>query len=138
MNWLSAFAKRWRLALFGIGVAVATILAAGWTIARFDSDIYRAQKLKEMTVSAEILGRSITAALIFDDARTASQPSAAPNALILVSPAVAVTSDAWFQRLLRDRGHARAFSPDEHVREGLPPTLILQGSSDTVTPLPGV
>ena len=29
-------------------------------------------------------------------------------------------------------------SPDEHVRGGLPPTLILQGDVDTVTPLVGV
>ena len=43
-----------------------------------------------------------------------------------------------FQQLLGNRGNARDFSPDEHVREGLPPTLILEGSSDTVTPLPGV
>ena len=77
-------------------------------------------------------------AAIFDDAPPAAQQSAAPNALVLVSPAVSVTSDSWFQRLLGERGRARDFSPDEHVREGLPPTLILQGSSDTVTPLPGV
>ena len=77
-------------------------------------------------------------AAIFDDAPPAAQLSAAPNALVLVSPAVSVASDPWFQRLLGDRGNARDFSPDEHVREGLPPTLILQGSSDTVTPLPGV
>jgi acetyl esterase/lipase len=25
-----------------------------------------------------------------------------------------------------------------HVRKGLPPTIILQGSTDSVTPLPGV
>ena len=77
-------------------------------------------------------------AAIFDDSPPAPPLSAAPNALVLVSPAVSVTSDGWFQRLLGDRGNARDFSPDEHVREGLPPTLILQGSSDTVTPLPGV
>ena len=77
-------------------------------------------------------------AAIFDDASPAAQPSAAPDALVLVSPAVSVTSDGWFQKLLGDRGNARDFSPDEHVREGLPPTLILVGSNDTVTPLPGV
>jgi acetyl esterase len=77
-------------------------------------------------------------AAIFDDAPPASPLSAAPNALVLVSPAVSVTSDSWFQRLLGDRGNARDFSPDEHVREGLPPTLILEGNSDTVTPLPEV
>lgn len=77
-------------------------------------------------------------AAIFDDAPPATTISAAPDALVLVSPAVSVASSSWFQRLLGERSNARDFSPDEHVREGLPPTLILQGSSDTVTPLPGV
>ena len=43
----------------------------------------------------------------------------------------------WFQRLLGGRADARDVSPDEHVRAGLPPTLILQGDVDTVTPLSG-
>jgi acetyl esterase/lipase len=76
-------------------------------------------------------------AAIFDDAG-ARAGSARPDALILVSPAVSLVSDQWFQRLLGTRGSARDFSPDLHVRAGLPPTLILQGSTDTVTPLPGV
>jgi acetyl esterase/lipase len=77
-------------------------------------------------------------AAVFDDAPRTAPLSAAPDALVLVSPAVSVASSSWFQRLLGERFNARDFSPDEHVREGLPPTLILQGSSDTVTPLPGV
>jgi len=66
-------------------------------------------------------------AAIFDDAARGAGGNAKPNALILVSPAVSVESDPWFQRLLGQRGSARDFSPDLHVREGLPPTLILQG-----------
>jgi acetyl esterase/lipase len=75
-------------------------------------------------------------AAIFEDRSSAG--SARPDALVLVSPAVSLVSDQWFQRLLGTRGKASEFSPDLHVREGLPPTLILQGSADTVTPLPGV
>jgi acetyl esterase/lipase len=62
---------------------------------------------------------------------------ASPDALVLVSPAVSVGADGWVQRLLMGRGTARDVSPDEHVRKGLPPTLILQGDVDTVTPLAG-
>jgi hypothetical protein len=58
--------------------------------------------------------------------------------VVLVSPAVALASDGWVRRLLGQRGNARDISPDEHVRRGLPPTLILEGSDDTVTPLAGV
>lgn len=64
--------------------------------------------------------------------------SSRPDALVLVSPAVSVVRDSWFQRLLGARGRAEAYSPDEHVRAGMPPTLILQGDVDTVTPLAGV
>jgi acetyl esterase/lipase len=64
--------------------------------------------------------------------------NARPDALVLVSPAVSLATDGWFQRLLKGRGNARDISPDEHVRKGLPPTLILQGDVDTVTPLAGV
>ena len=65
-------------------------------------------------------------------------PSARPDAMILASPAVSVDGDGWFQRLLGDRARAKDLSPDEHVRAGMPPTLILQGDVDTVTPLAGV
>jgi acetyl esterase/lipase len=63
--------------------------------------------------------------------------SARPDALVLVSPAVSLASDGWVQRLLLGRGTAQDISPDEHVRKGLPPTLILQGDVDTVTPVAG-
>ena len=71
-------------------------------------------------------------AAIFNDSRSA------PNALLLVSPAVALAKDNWFQKLLLNRAEASSLSPDQNVREGLPPTLILQGRHDTVTPLAGV
>jgi acetyl esterase/lipase len=63
--------------------------------------------------------------------------SARADALVLVSPAVSLAADRWAQRLLKGRGTARDISPDEHVRKGLPPTLILQGDVDTVTPMAG-
>jgi acetyl esterase len=79
-----------------------------------------------------------TCAAVFDDSLAGSSASSAPDALILVSPAVSLENDSWPQRLLGDRASVRQISPDEHVREGLPPTIILQGRTDTVTPLAGV
>ena len=78
-----------------------------------------------------------TSAAIFDTSATPDSVSARPDALVLVSPAVSLAGDGWVQRLLMDRGSARDISPEEHVRKGLPPTLILQGDVDTVTPLAG-
>ena len=78
-------------------------------------------------------------AAIFDDQPAeANRPSAAPNVLVLVSPAVALESDGWAKQLLGSRTNIRDVSPDAHVRRGLPPTIVLQGSTDSVTPLSGV
>lgn len=50
-------------------------------------------------------GRHLAA--VFDQPEP-GQPSAASNALVLVSPAVSVTPDRWFQRLLGQRTQAAA------------------------------
>lgn len=76
-------------------------------------------------------------AAIFDDSTAHATISAAPNALILVSPAVDLENDSWPQQLLGSRAHVSTISPAAHVRKGMPPTLILQGDVDTVTPLKG-
>jgi acetyl esterase/lipase len=82
-------------------------------------------------------GHLAVCAAIFEGSSAAGNVSTVPNALVLVSPAVSVGSDGWFQHLLGKRADAQEFTPDEHVRKGMPPTLILQGSIDTVTPLAG-
>jgi acetyl esterase/lipase len=77
-------------------------------------------------------------AAIFDDSVAGVAGGGAPDALLLVSPAVSLEGDSWLQRLLGDRASVDEISPDMHVRSGLPPTLIVQGRTDTVTPLAGV
>lgn len=72
---------------------------------------------------------------VFAARATDATVSCAPNALVLVSPAVSVTAEGWFRRLLGSKGDPRDLSPDEHVRSGLPPTVIVTGRQDTVTPL---
>ncbi len=72
---------------------------------------------------------------IFDGINAGQGPSAVPDAMILVSPAVEVTNDGWLARLLGSRATPESVSPAEHIRKGLPPTLVLQGNLDTVTPL---
>ena len=67
-----------------------------------------------------------------------SKISAIPNALILLSPAVALAGDHWPQILLGTRANAREISPLENVSHPLPPMLIIEGAADTETPLKGV
>lgn len=61
--------------------------------------------------------------------------AARPNAIVLVSPALDLERDGWFARLAGEEA-ATELSPLSNVREGLAPTLILQGDVDTETPLP--
>ena len=63
--------------------------------------------------------------------------SARPDALVLWSPALDVTVDGWFRRLLQGRAPAEAYSPAQHVGPAPPPTTIVHGEEDTLTPLAG-
>ena len=78
------------------------------------------------------------ATAIFDEMAPQSELSCIPNALILKSPALDLVNDEWFCTLLGDSLSASDYSPVEHIRAGLPPTLILHGATDTVTPLDGI
>ncbi len=82
-------------------------------------------------------GHLAVSAAIFSETAVQGGVSSSPDALVLVSPALHLEKDGWVQRLLGTRAEASSISPASHVRKGLPPTLILQGSDDTVTPLEG-
>jgi acetyl esterase/lipase len=82
-------------------------------------------------------GHLATSAAVFADTAANSMISSVPNALVLVSPALHLENDGWARQLLGSRATISSISPVSHVRKGLPPTLILQGSEDTVTPLEG-
>ena len=77
------------------------------------------------------------AAAVFDDAAEGAV-GCSPDALVLVSPAVSLQTDRWFRGLLGDKATVSEVNPVEHMREGLPPAIVLQGDVDTVTPLAGV
>jgi acetyl esterase/lipase len=73
------------------------------------------------------------AAALFDDVRT-DGASAAPNAFVLLSPAVSVASSGYMRSLLLGRAENASISPSEHVRAGMPPVLVFSGERDVVTP----
>jgi len=60
-----------------------------------------------------------------------------PDLLLLWSPAVDVERDGWFERQLLGRANAVDVSPAQHVHAGTPPTSIVQGDKDSLTPLAG-
>lgn len=58
-----------------------------------------------------------------------------PNVLVLFYPVIDTSKDGYGQKKIGDRW--QEISPVHHVRKGLPPTLILHGTGDTVTPYAG-
>lgn len=63
--------------------------------------------------------------------------SSAPNLLLLKSPALTLSGYSNFQRRLKGKVNVLDISPAESVSKNVPPTMIVIGRDDTVTPLKG-
>ncbi len=83
-------------------------------------------------------GGQLAAALATIDDTKQHGTLAPPMALVMISPAVSVIHDDWFQRILLDKAPVADLSPDEHITKRLPPTLIFHGAADTLVPIAGV
>jgi len=83
-------------------------------------------------------GGQLAASLATFDDHSSNQPSPIPNAMVLISPAVSVGQDGWFQKILCGRALGSDVSPEQHIDKVLPPTAIFIGGADTLTPLAGV
>lgn len=105
--------------------------------------------LRENADSLGIIGNRIAASgwsvggqlcltlAIFPDTLQDDKTATVPNALLLTSPGV--STGGWFTELLNGaKIDPASLSPVDHVTQGLPPTIILQGRDDTVTPLKDV
>ncbi len=64
--------------------------------------------------------------------------SCSPNALVLFSPVVDTTKKGVGQQHFRDLDIAKSTSPSQHVRKGLPPSILFHGLTDRVVPFPQV
>lgn len=78
------------------------------------------------------------AATITDRKETDHELRATPDLLLLWSPALDVANDGWFRKLMKGNGTPSDYSPAEHAGTGTPPTCIVHGRKDTLTPLAGV
>jgi acetyl esterase/lipase len=63
--------------------------------------------------------------------------SSSPNLLLLKSPALSLLLYSNFQNRLQDKIDVKEISPAEFISENTPPTIIVIGRDDTVTPLEG-
>lgn len=101
----------------------------------------RARAAAELGVTGRVAGYGVSAGghLVAATA-TVGCPGGVggPDALILWSPALDVAGDGWFTRLLQNRATPHDLSPARHVGPSTPPTSIVHGERDTLTPLTGV
>ncbi len=64
----------WRLRNFATAIAVGVavlLLLAGLSLAVLNENLSKAEKLRDLTVQADILAGSVSASLAFDDAKLA-------------------------------------------------------------------
>ena len=74
-------------------------------------------------------------AAVFYSTNAEKNINSIPNALLLVSPALSITKDNWFRKLLIDKSSPYSCSPAENLKENMPPSIIVVGKDDTVTPI---
>ncbi len=77
----------------------------------------------------------IASAAVFPAYGSDSVITSIPNALILQSPALSIVNDMWFKKLLLNKGNPIDFSPAENIVGEMPPSIIVVGRDDTVTPI---
>ena len=66
-TWAETLSERSRSALIAGVMAALMLVTAGLILALYDSQTYKAQKLREITVQVQILAASVSAPLVFDD-----------------------------------------------------------------------
>jgi acetyl esterase/lipase len=109
--------------------------AIRWVRRNADSLEIDPARLAALGVSAG--GHLAVAAAVIDPDRPADGVSAAATAFVLWYPALSLAGDKWLERILLGRAPVSSIDPVEHVRPGLPPTLIFVGANDSLTPLAG-
>jgi acetyl esterase/lipase len=94
----------------------------------------------ELGLSGRIAGYGVSAGghIVAATATIGCPNGAGPDALLLWSPALDLVNDRWFTSKLQGRATAADLSPARHVGPSTPPTSIVHGERDTLTPLAGV
>jgi acetyl esterase/lipase len=108
MRWVRAHARE-------LGVDPHRLVAAGWSAG----------------------GLLCASAAMFDGFNATGDDTtidARPNAMVLWYPVVDTDGDAWFASVFGGVQRAHACSPAAHVRAGLPPAIIFQGTEDADVP----
>ncbi len=132
-----------------VGISVDYRLANGEGVTPFDSAEDARAAVRWARSQAELLnidpkrigtygesagGLLAAATAITEETPTKEELTAVPNALVLVSPALNVEKSARFLALAGKRQDIASIELGEHIRRGLPPTIILTGAQDIAIP----
>ncbi|ABE44382.1 methyl-accepting chemotaxis protein [Polaromonas sp. JS666] len=109
MDWLANVPIRTKLLLISVLTSAIALLLAGAAIIVYDTITYTDQKKREISVQAETLAASVTAALAFNDAKVAEEYLKAFEANPEIAAAGIYTTDArLFARYMRSGLSTRA------------------------------
>lgn len=142
-EWTFATAKRF--AEYGLVAIAIDYRLSGEKVTPVDAfdDVCHAfawarKSAKELGIAGKVAGYGVSAGghLLALTATLGCGEDSRPDAMLLWSPALDVVSDGWFNKLLQGRKSAD-YSPVEHVGKSTPPTSIVHGAEDTLTPLKG-
>ncbi len=125
-----AFAAQYRLANRGTVTPVEQVEDARDTIrwVRKNAEKFGIDPKRVVAHGVSAGGHLATMAAVSSDS------TAWPDALVLWSPGLGVTSSSYFKGLLGDRARESDMSPYEQARQGMPPMIIISGVEDAVTP----
>src|SRR4051794_2872174 len=93
MHWFTDTPIRRKLMLITVLASAIALLMAGVVIVSYDMLTYRAQKLQESAVQAEILASSVAPSLVFSDPKSAQEYLNALRANPEISAAALYTAD---------------------------------------------
>ncbi len=132
-----------------VGISVDYRLANGDSVTPFDAAEDARAAVRWARSQAELLnidakrigaygesagGLLAAATAITEEAPSKDELGAVPNVLVLVSPALNVEKSVRFHALAGKRQDIASIELGEHVRRGLPPTIILTGALDAAIP----
>ncbi len=108
-----------------------------------DAVIWVKNNSKKLSVSPDKIitygwsagGHLAACAAVFPKTDPKTDVTSIPAGMIFYTSALSVVNDSWFKNLLLGRGEPVSYSPAEHIKENLPPCLIIAAEDDLTTPL---
>src|SRR5579859_6448107 len=80
MGWIQNISIRWKLVLATVLTSALALMFSGAILAWYDGQVFKTQKIRELSVTAGIVASSVAPSLDFGDAKAAQEYLAALKA----------------------------------------------------------